>query len=85
MITGEVGSDLSLYVGYTSRRRFVPNEIHFGRSVCTQQRLENLAAVVVTGPQVLTKFILSNLLGLSIRTSMKNLESVAQKMPELLH
>ena len=55
MITGEVGSDLSLYVGYTSRRRFVPNEIHFGRSVCTQQRLENLAAVVVTGPQVLSK------------------------------
>ena len=54
MITGEVGSDLSLYVGYTSRRRFVPNEIHFGRSVCTQQRLENLAAVVVTGPQVLS-------------------------------
>ena len=58
MITGEVGSDLSLYVGYTSRRRFVPNEIHFGRSVCTQQRLENLAAVVVTGPQVLNKKVL---------------------------
>ena len=32
-----------------------------------------------------TKFILYNLLGQSIRTSMQNLEYVAQKMAELLH
>ena len=31
------------------------------------------------------KIYLCNLLGLSIRTSMQNLESVAQKMAELLH
>ena len=31
------------------------------------------------------KFILRNLSGQSIRTSMRNLESVAQKMAELLH
>ena len=34
---------------------------------------------------VITKFILRNLSGQSIRTSMQNLESVAQKMAELLH
>ena len=32
---------------------------------------------------VITKFILRNLSGQSIRTSMQNLESVAQKMSEL--
>ena len=32
---------------------------------------------------LVTKFILRNLLGQSIRTSMQNLESVAQKMGEL--
>ena len=85
MITGEVGSDLSLYVGSTSRPSFVPKEIHFGRSVCAQHHLENLTSVVATSPQVLTKFILCNLLGQSIRTSMQNLESVSQKMAELLH
>ena len=53
MITGEVGSDLSLYVGSTSRRRFVPKEIHFGRSVSEQKRLENLRSGVATGPQVI--------------------------------
>ena len=34
---------------------------------------------------VITQFILRNLSGQSIRTSMQNLESVAQKMAELLH
>ena len=34
---------------------------------------------------VITKFILRNLSGQSIRTSMRNLEAVAQKMAELLH
>merc|ERR1712114_77339 len=34
---------------------------------------------------VITKFILRNLSRQSIRTSMQNLESVAQKMAELLH
>ena len=34
---------------------------------------------------VITKFILYNLWGQSIRTSMQNLEAVAQKMAELLH
>ena len=34
---------------------------------------------------VITKFILHNLSGQSIHTSMQNLESVAQKMSELWH
>ena len=34
---------------------------------------------------VITKFILRNLSGQSIQTSMRNLEFVAQKMAELLH
>ena len=35
--------------------------------------------------KLVTEFILCNLLGLSIQTSMQNLEFVAQKMAELLH
>ena len=41
--------------------------------------------ISLLGNYVITKFILHNLLGQSIRTSMQNLESVAQKMAELLH
>ena len=53
MINAEVSSDLSLYVGSTSRPSFVPKEIHFGRSISEQQRLENLRSGVATGPQVI--------------------------------
>ena len=35
--------------------------------------------------EFIPKFILRNLLGQSIQTSMQNLGSVAQKMAELLH
>ena len=49
--------------------------------------LGNLANYVISQlcNWIITKIILYNLLGQSIRTSMQNLESVAQKMAELLH
>ena len=47
--------------------------------------LHNYVIITKLSNYPITKFILRNLSGQFIRTSTRNLESVAQKMSELLH